>query len=203
MKRTRNAEATRSRLLQAGFLEIYKHGYQAASIDRILEHTAVTKGAFFYHFPTKKDLGYAVVDEVIARMIAEQWEVPLRSSDHPLQTILDSFEAGIRVLEAARPNLGCPLNNLAQEMSPIDRGFQRRTERVFKMWIDTFAAALRRAIKLGQVRKSVEARSTALYLVAQIEGLLSLSKNSQDPRVLRTGLRSMSRFFQSLRATRA
>lgn len=200
MKRIRNAAQTRGRLLEAGFLEIYKHGFQAASIDRILDHTSVTRGAFFHHFPTKKDLGYAVVDEVIASMIAAQWEVPLRDSDDPLSTILRSFEAGIRVLQAARPNLGCPLNNLAQEMSPIDRGFQRRTERVFKLWKDTFAKAIRKAIKLGQVRKSVDPRSTALYLVAQIEGILSLAKNSQDPRVLRSGLKSMSRFVDSLRA---
>ena len=140
------------------------------------------------------------VGEMIATMIAAQWEVPLGDSDDPLDTILRSFEAGIRVLEAARPNLGCPLNNLAQEMSPIDRGFQRRTERVFKLWRETFAKAIRKAIRLGQVRKSIDARGTALYLVAQIEGILSLAKNSQDPRVLRSGLKSMSRFVASLRA---
>jgi TetR/AcrR family transcriptional regulator, transcriptional repressor for nem operon len=195
MKRVRNPEQTRARLLEAGFLEIYKHGFQAASIDRILKHTSVTKGAFFHHFRTKKALGYAVVDEVIARMIADQWEVPLRDSTDPMATILQSFETGVRVLEAARPNLGCPLNNLAQEMSPIDSGFQKRTERVFKLWTDTFATAIRRAVKLGQVRKSVDPKSTALYLVAQIEGILSLAKNSQDPRVLRSGLKSMSRFI--------
>ena len=199
MKRVRNAELTRGRLLQAGFLEIYKHGFQAASIDRILKHTSVTKGAFFHHFRTKKDLGYAVVDEVIAGMIADQWQAPLRDSDDPLATILRSFEAGIRVLEAVRPNLGCPLNNLAQEMSPIDSGFQRRTERVFKLWTDTFATAIRRAIKFGQVHRSVDPKSTALYLVAQIEGILSLAKNSQDPRVLHSGLKSMSRFVGLLR----
>src|SRR5205814_9607948 len=103
MKRTRNAALTRGRLLEAGFLEIYKHGFQAASIDRILEHTSVTPGAFFHHFPTKKDLGYAVVDEAIAGMIAAQWEAPLRDSDDRLHTILRAFEAGIRVLEAPRP----------------------------------------------------------------------------------------------------
>lgn len=84
-------------------------------------------------------------------------------------------------------------------MSPIDRGFQRRTERVFKRWIDTFAQAIRRAIGLGQVRKSVDPRATALYLVAQIEGILSLAKNSQNPRVLRKGMQSMSDFLETLR----
>jgi len=198
MKRIRDAERTRGRLLEAGFLEIYKHGLQAASVERIIEHTSVTKGAFFHHFPTKKDLGYAVVDEVISAMIAGQWQVPLRESAEPLRTILDSFEAGIRVLETARPNLGCPLNNLAQEMSPIDRGFQKRTERVFALWIETFASAIRRAIDLGQVRKTVDPQGTALYLVAQIEGILRLAKNSQDPRVLRSGLQSMTAFFETL-----
>jgi len=119
-------------------------------------------------------------------------------STHPMATILQSFETGIRVLEVARPNLGCPLNNLAQEMSPIDSGFQKRTERVFKLWTETFAKAILRAIKLGQVRKSVDPKSAALYLVAQIEGILSLAKNSQDSRTLRSGLRSISGFIGHL-----
>lgn len=203
MKRTRDAARTRQKLLEAAFTEIYRYGFQAASVDRILDHTSVTKGAFFHHFPTKRDLGYAVVDEVIASMIASQWDVPQRASDDPLETILDSFAGGIKFLAAARPNLGCPLNNLAQEMSPIDEAFRRRTEDVFRAWIDTYARAIRRAQRLGQVRKDVDPRTTALYLVAQVEGILSLAKNSQDPRVLRTGLKSMRAYLGTLRVTSA
>jgi hypothetical protein len=47
---------------------------------------------------------------------------------------LSKFERGIEVLRAQRPILGCPLNNLAQEMNPLDAGFRERTTRVFETW---------------------------------------------------------------------
>jgi len=111
--RTRDKDITRARLLQAGFEEDYAHGFQAASVDRILQRLDLTKGAFFHHFPTKQAFGYALVDETITDMIRAQWVAPLATSLDPLTTIADAFESGVRVLEAAPLNLGCPLNNVA------------------------------------------------------------------------------------------
>ncbi len=187
--------------MDAAFAEIYLHGFQAASIANILKKTDVTKGAFFHYFPTKAALGYAVVEEVIAQMIRAQWVVPLSDTQDPIQTILDHFSEGIEYLAAQPILLGCPLNNLAQEMSPIDKGFQERTQRVFDMWVDCFANALDQAKRAGQIKESVETRETALFLVSQIEGVLSLSKNAQSADVLRSGLKSMELYLDSLRAT--
>ena len=198
-KRTRDADRTRKVILEAAFAEIYRHGFQAASVANILKNTRVTKGAFFHHFPTKKALGYAVVEEVIAQMIRAQWVVPLSKSDDALRTILDEFRKGIDFLATAPVNLGCPLNNLAQEMSPIDKGFQRRTQRVFDLWVGCFAEALERGRAAKRIKRSVNAKETALYLVSQIEGMLSLSKNAQSADVLRVGWRSMKAFVETLK----
>ena len=59
----RNPDVTREKLLQAAFQEIYRSGFQAASLDNIIASAGVTKGALYHHFPSKKALGYAVVDE--------------------------------------------------------------------------------------------------------------------------------------------
>ncbi len=200
LKRHRNAARTRQAILQAAFAEMYQHGFQAASVANILKSTHLTKGAFFHHFPTKRALGYAVVDEVIAEMVRGQWVVPLSQSDDPLGTILAEFERGIEGLLSMSVNLGCPLNNLAQEMSPLDPGFQQRTQHVFEMWVDCFAQAIGRGQARGQIKPEVQARETALMLVAQIEGLLSLSKYSQQGDVLRIGAQNLRAYFQTLRA---
>lgn len=198
-RKSRDKEITRARLLQAGFDEVYAHGFQAASIDRILERLDLTKGAFFHHFPTKQAFGYALVDETIADMIRAQWVAPLGASNDPLTGIADAFESGVRVLEAAPVNLGCPLNNLAQEMSPLDEGFRLRTQQVFELWMTTYELALRRGQASGVVRESVDPRAAAFSLVAEIEGILSLSRNSQDRRVLRHGLSNLRRQLEAMR----
>ena len=198
---TRDPAATRGLLLAAGQQEIYLRGFQGASLEAILAKAGVTKGAFFHHFPSKAEFGYAVVDEIIAAMIAAQWADPLRHCADPLQAIAVAYERGIEVLRGQHPILGCPLNNLAQEMNPLDEGFRARIQAVFATWHAAFRDALEQGQHQGAVRADVNAPDTAHALVAQIEGTLSLARNSQDPDDLTIGARSLRHFLESLRMT--
>jgi TetR/AcrR family transcriptional regulator, transcriptional repressor for nem operon len=199
---TRDPAATRRRLLEVGQEAVYLHGFQGASIEAILERAQVSKGAFFHHYRGKTEFGYAIVDELLAGMIAAQWVVPLSETDDVLETIAHEFEAGIKVLKRQRPILGCPLNNLAQEMNPLDDGFRDRTSRVFDTWRESYASALRRAQDAGTVDARVDVEDAAHMLVAQIEGTLSLARNSQDPSTLDAGARGLRAYLESLRARR-
>jgi hypothetical protein len=57
---------------------------------------------------------------------------------------------------------------------------------------------LQRSQARGAVKRSVDAREAAHTLVAQIEGTLSLARNSQDPDTLSMGARSLRRYLESL-----
>ena len=197
---TRDPTATRRLILEVGQQEVYLHGFQGAPVDGILSRAGVTKGAFFHHFASKTDFGYCLVDEVLAGMIAAQWVVPLRSAGDPLETIALEFERGVEVLRAQRPILGCPLNNLAQEMNPLDEGFRARTSAVFDLWRATFADAVGRGQRAGVVGGGIDAADAAHALVAQIEGTLSLARNSQDPADLAIGARGLRRHLESMQA---
>jgi TetR/AcrR family transcriptional repressor of nem operon len=197
---TRDPTATRRLILEVGQQEVYLHGFQGAPIDGILRRAGVTKGAFFHHFASKTDFGYRLVDEVLAGMIAAQWVGPLRSAADPLETIALEFERGVEVLRTRRPILGCPLNNLAQEMNPLDEGFRARTSAVFDLWRATFSDAIGRGQRAGVVRPGIDAADAAHALVAHIEGTLSLARNSQDPADLTIGARGLRRHLESMRA---
>jgi AcrR family transcriptional regulator len=196
---TRDPVATRHHLLTAGQQEVYLHGFQGASLEAILARAAATKGAFFHHFPSKAEFGYAMVDEILAAMITAQWVEPLVGTADPLDTIAAEFDRGVDVLRVQRPILGCPLNNLAQEMNPLDEGFRTRTQAVFTTWHTSFRDALERAQQHGIVRPDLDVPDAAHALVAQIEGTLSLARNSQDPDGLTSGSRSLRRFLESMR----
>jgi TetR/AcrR family transcriptional regulator, transcriptional repressor for nem operon len=96
---------------------------------------------------------------------------------------------------------GCALNNLSQEMLPVDGGFRTRTAKIFAPWTDTMASALRRGQQQGLVKEGLDPRETATFLIAAYEGYLSLAKNSQDAQLLGAGLKAMTHYLQSLRAT--
>ena len=197
---SRNPERTRKRLLQAAFQEIYRSGFRSADVDAILSAAGVTKGALYHHFDSKEALGYAVVDEVISSTTRNKWVQPLRAAKNPIDTLV-----GIIRSTSLRPEdfeCGCPLNNLAQEMSPIDEGFRKRTARVFKDWHRAITVALREGQRRRLVRNDVEADEAATSLIATYEGYLSLAKNSQDARVLRSGQRNLIGHLESLRTRR-
>jgi TetR/AcrR family transcriptional repressor of nem operon len=196
----RDPERTRKRLLQAAFQEVHRAGFRSADMDAILAAAGVTKGALYHHFGSKEALGYAIVDEVIASITHDKWLHPLQNSKNPIDTLVAIVQStSVRPEDVER---GCPLNNLAQEMSPIDEGFRKRTARVFKSWHDAIAVALREAQKRGFVRNGVNPHEAATFLIAMYEGYLSLAKNSQDPRILRSGQRNLTGHLESLRTLR-
>src|SRR5262252_10813096 len=92
-QRLRDPERTRERLLQAGFREVHRSGFQSAGIDTILAATNVTKGALYYHFDSKEALGHAIVEEIVAKMTHEKWLVPLRQSKNPVDTLIGIVRA--------------------------------------------------------------------------------------------------------------
>src|SRR5208282_809405 len=86
--RLRDPERTRERLLQAASREIYKVGFQSASLDTILAAARVTKGALYYHFKNKEALGYAVVEEIISPDVRGKWVRPLQSVKDPIDALI-------------------------------------------------------------------------------------------------------------------
>src|SRR5437879_12591241 len=86
-KLLRDSERTRERLLQAASREIYRSGFQRASLDTILAIAKVTKGALYYHFKSKEEIGYTVVEEVIATNVGGKWERLLNSGKTPIDAL--------------------------------------------------------------------------------------------------------------------
>ena len=197
-KRVRNPERTRERLLQAAYCEVYRSGFRSAGLDTILDAAGVTKGALYHHFGSKEALGYAVVEEVIAPGVRVKWLRPLQMGKDPIDTLI-----GIVRSESVRPEDvegGCPLNNLAQEMSLLDEGFRKRLAAVFRAWQDGVALALKAGQTQGRVRRDVEPTEAAGLLIATLEGYIALAKNAQDAKVLKAGIRNIVTWLQSLRA---
>jgi AcrR family transcriptional regulator len=199
-RRLRDPERTRERLLQAGFQEVYRSGFQSASIDTILAATNVTKGALYHHFESKEELGHVIIEEIIAKLTRDKWSRPLQRAKSPIDTLIAIVQA-----TSVRPKDvkgGCPLVNLAQEMSALDEQFRKRLEIIFHAWQQGIATALRRGQSQGTVRRDLVPEETAGFLIAMYEGYVMLAKNAQDAEVWNVGMRNIVGWLRSLRAPR-
>jgi TetR/AcrR family transcriptional repressor of nem operon len=199
-RRFRDPERTRERLLQAAFREVQRSGFQSAGIDTILAATNVTKGALYHHFESKEALGYAIVEEIVTKLVRDNWLRPLLSDGQPIDILI-----GIVRRIPDRPQdirAGCPLLNLAQEMSPLDEQFRKRLRRIFLAWQEGVATLLRKGQSQGTVRRDLNPYEAASFLVAMVEGYVSLAKNAQDTKVWEVGKRNIVGWLKTLRAPR-
>lgn len=199
----RDADATRARLLDVAFAEIYANGFQGLRVDALLEKAGLTKGAFYHHFPSKQALGLAVIDEVLAGMADLIWGDHLRQFDDPIEGIEASVSFALGMLGERCTTLGCPINNLAQEMSGIDEAFRARLDRLFRGIIDNISGALRRGQNRGIVRANVDTAAAATFILASVEGSIGLAKSARSADVLDTALREARRYLVTLRAERS
>jgi hypothetical protein len=98
--------------------------------------------------------------------------------------------------------LGCPLNPLAQEMSPLDETFRLRVAEALDAWTAGYARALERAKALGVVRRDVNPAQVAAFIVAAVEGSFGLAKNARSVATLRSNLDTLVSFLDTLRPAR-
>ncbi len=196
-RRVRNPEKTRAHILETAFHEVYKRGFQGVSIDKIIKNTDVTKGAFFHHFSTKNDLGYAIVDEFLREMILDRWIRPLAAYKNPVQGMLKRFKKLIDEWSDENLMLGCPLNNLTQEMSAVDTVFQEKLQTVMTLWIDETERYLKKAQTNGYLTRAVNTRQLAEFIVTTQEGAFGMAKTMRDRKMINSLYNSLKDYIES------
>lgn len=197
---TRQPDVTREKILDAAFQEIHRHGFQAASLSNIIDRTGLTKGALYHHFPDKDSLGLAVIEEVIRESLETLVFAPLRATDDPVGTLRDVIERKAERATSDTVMLGCPLNNLMQEMSPLDADFKRRLTEILKTWQDVVTDALKRGQKQARVRKDLDCRAAALFIVSAFEGCIGIAKNLQSVKEFRLCMTQLVTYVEGLQA---
>jgi AcrR family transcriptional regulator len=197
----RASEETRDKILRAAFEEVHERGFQGAGLSQIVGRARITKGGLFHHFESKQDLGYAIVDEILFGSIKANWIDRLEGSTDPIrdiQAILrDTVESCASKPEMLR--LGCPLNNLAQEMSPLDEGFRSRIERIYAEWRGAIERAFEVGLRRGTVRKGVRPKSVAAFLVSSHAGIVGTAKNARSVDLMKLSLQAVRDYLEALK----
>ncbi|PAW91966.1 TetR family transcriptional regulator [Mucilaginibacter sp. MD40] len=170
------AAETRQMILQRSFELIYQKGYQATSIDNILATTQVTKGAFFYHFKNKDEMGLALINEVLYPGMYATMVKPLLDSHDPVNEIYAMMRNLLIKIPFLRAKYGCPAINLIEEMSPLNESFRKALVRLTNEWQDAIADNIEQGKVKGDIRSNVNSKHTACFIVAGYSGIRNMGK---------------------------
>ncbi|NVK08120.1 TetR/AcrR family transcriptional regulator [Tenacibaculum sp.] len=196
MKKSANTRAT---ILQHAFELIYKKGYQSTSIDEIIATTKVTKGAFYYHFKNKKQMGIAVIKEIIQPKTIDLSISSLSSPDSLCDSLYTMIEELLLHNSFLTIEHGCPLANLTQEMSPLDNDFKQALNEVKSLWTDAISSSIIKEQQNNTLNPSINAEEVADFIIASYWGARALGKLSNKTNTYTHHLKQLKLYLTGLK----
>ena len=172
----RRADTTRQRLVAAASRQFAHRPYSMVSLDDILVEAGLTKGAMYFHFPSKQALALAIVDDLAETSRAAVTELLARKMSG-LETLIDLVyfravqdthnevaRAGVRLLDT----LDNTLDNTTLLPSAL-----------WQSWIEFVATLIQKAITEGDVVNHHDPEDIAKMLVALWVGIRRVSDLDQ------------------------
>ena len=190
--RTNDPVGLRSRLLDAAAGAFQSRGYGSTSIHDLIRETGVSGGALHHHFPTKKSLALAVIDERVAAEVGSTWIDRVAAAPTAAQGIVAVFDAVADSLERQASVAGCPLGNLASELSLDDDELRGALAGRYAAWRAAITERLKQDMATGRAAYAADdPAGFADVVIALFTGALTIGKADQSTGALRASERRL------------
>lgn len=184
---TTRANSSRQRILDTAETIILQKGYVGASLDEILDKSAITKGGFFYHFAGKGELARALVE----RSLEEDRKMfcgVLAEADTLSEDALERVLIFLRLLAdgvvgKTEVHPGCLAVAFIYEIQQFDDAMRSRLAEGILEWRQLIAERLALVMQSRKPALPVEVEVLADMFIVAIEGGIILARvfNSNDP----------------------
>jgi len=174
------AANTRLNILHKAFELIYTKGYQTTSIDEIIATTQVTKGAFYYHFKTKDEMGVAIIEEILKPTMQEHFIKPTEAFQNPIEDFYNMISYLLLEDPFLQVKYGCPVGNLTQEMTPWNTQFSDALAELVDLWKASIINSIEKGKESGLIRKDVTGEQVAFFILSGYWGIRNFGKLQND-----------------------
>jgi len=176
--------STRDLIVDAASRLIHIRGFNNTSVDDILRESGVGKGNFYYYFKSKDELGFAILDRSVERIRQDLVEKYFTAAADPWEQLQGFLDFPVERARKLGCTGGCPLGNLAVEMSDIHEEFRQRLNRAFDELLSRIELSLEQARTQGTLRGDANITRLAHFIIAGFEGAFMLGKLRKDPEVV-------------------
>ncbi len=178
---------TRERILDAAQPLLQTRGFNGMSYADVATELGITKAALHYHFPTKTDLGLAVVERY-----AEDFASALREIDGRLPRAANRLRAYamlyVEVLEGERL---CLCAMLAAEQRTLDPAVRRAVDGFFAANVEWLTELVRQGRRDGTIAGVGSPAAVADLVLGALEGALLVAWARDDARGFRRTSRQL------------
>ena len=197
----RDGTATRERILDVAERLMTDQGYNATSLDQVIEASASSKGAFFHHFRSKADLAVRLVERYVVADLAhlEAGLAAVGDIEDPgarVVAFLRFFEDGADELMSEQS--GCLYATVLAERQLTGGDIGALVAKAGRAWRDGFVDLLRPAIAERRPGMEVDVEALADHLFTTFEGGFILCRTLGEASAMGAQLRVLRQLVEVL-----
>ena len=184
---TKHTTQTRERILEAAESVFADNGYHEALVDEIGQRTSISKGGLYFHFPSKEDLFFAVMDRLADKLVtraekaALEAESPLRAAEAAIDEVLSTLSGQKRLARL-----------LIIQGYTMGNAFESKRAEVFDRFACVIGKHLRAAKEAGQIREENTDLASLVWLGAMNEVVVHwLFADGSSPKDVMSDLKSL------------
>ncbi len=184
----RPREFERDDVVEKALGVFWRQGYQATSVQDLVEATGLNRGSLYDTFGDKHGLFLEVIEHyrsnVTARRLAK-----LEEPGPAREKIATFFKEVVEFSVGEGRLLGCLMTNSAIELAPHDRDTRLAVAANMAAMESTFRRVLTRAKKNGEIAADKSPADLARFLTATANGLRVMAKVTPERAALRSVVR--------------
>jgi TetR/AcrR family transcriptional repressor of nem operon len=169
---------TAGQILDLAETLIQTRGYSAFSYQDIADSLGIRKASIHYHFPSKADLGVAVVDRYMARFDGALTAIADDQSQSSM-TMLDVYVQPYLQF-ASTPDQVCLSGALAGEMMALPPKVRERVDHFFRTHQVWLTKILERGVARGEFTLAAPASKVARFVFGALQGALLVKRTTND-----------------------
>lgn len=200
MQQDLKSNLTQQIILNEAFNLFYANGFKSTSIDKIMNTTHLSKGAFYHHFKSKKELGLAIISLKIKQRVYDNMITPLNQKGDAIAILKEAFINKLKSFPEFDKKHGCALNNLINEIGDFETSYQNELRLIIEDW----KIAVTQLLERGKIEKTINSKinceAVATYLISAFEGIRGIRKLYNDDHILSEYIIGLTSYINHLKS---
>lgn len=187
---------TRNRLIIAARDLFWSQGYEATSLNEIVQKAEANPGSLYYFFKTKEELLLAVLDWYMENLFPELIQPILLHITDPIERVFALLDGYRKALIATGCTYGCPIGNLALELGDSLPRAREKLAKNFEGWRNWVRRFLEEAGP--RLPKHLDRRELSTFVLTVMEGGVMQARAQQSIEPFDASVRQLQTYFYLL-----
>lgn len=166
---------TKSKILEAALKVFAEKGYHSSSVEDIVSASSVSKGGLYFHFPSKKDIFLALVEEMGKILIDKIQEAASKGAD-PKAKAKRALEKGFYLFFKYKKLA----RFLLIEVLVSGKEFENKRREIYQSLERVIKEILDEAKERGEIDKTIDTKKVATLWIGSISQIVIKSLTSQE-----------------------